>query len=205
MADRYLLLVEGKDDEHVFYHLLKHHQVPQQFAVKRQDGIDRLLETLPVQLKASDLERLGVVVDANTNLDARWQSLRDILIRAGYHGIPLSPHPDGTVVEQAGKPIVGIWLMPDNRLPGTLEDFCGFLVPPDDPLWGRAERCLQQIPEDERRFPMERWSQARIHTWLAWQKEPGAPLGQAITARYLDADAPHVQQLMNWVRRVFGL
>jgi hypothetical protein len=173
--------------------------------VKNQEGIDKLLENLPVQLKASDLERLGVVVDANTNLDARWQSLRGILIRAGYQDVPLSPQPDGTIVEQAGRPIVGIWLMPNNELPGMLEDFCGFLVPPGDPLWDQAEQCLQQIPENERRFPPERCSKARIHTWLAWQEEPGNPLGTAITARYLDADAPHAQQLIDWVRQLFDL
>ncbi len=46
---------------------------------------------------------------------------------------------------------------------------------------------------------------AEIHTWLAWQEEPGSPLGQAITKRYLDADAPRAQQLMDWVRRLFDL
>lgn len=46
---------------------------------------------------------------------------------------------------------------------------------------------------------------AEIHTWLAWQKEPGKPLGQAITARYLNPNAPDAQQLIAWIRRVFHL
>ena len=40
----------------------------------------------------------------------------------------------GTVVENAGSRL-GIWLLPDNRSPGKLEDFLALLVPPDD-------RCL---------------------------------------------------------------
>jgi hypothetical protein len=37
------------------------------------------------------------------------------------------------------------------------------------------------------------------------QEEPEKPMGQAITARYLDADAPHVQELIAWIRKLFEL
>lgn len=46
---------------------------------------------------------------------------------------------------------------------------------------------------------------ANIHTWLSWQEEPGKPMGQAITKRYLDTSAPHAQQLIDWMRRLFAL
>jgi hypothetical protein len=55
------------------------------------------------------------------------------------------------------------------------------------------------------KFRLEHRSKACVHTWLAWQEEPGTPMGQAITARYLDADALHAQQLMRWFRKVFDL
>ena len=42
----------------------------------------------------------------------------------------------------------GVWLMPDNRLPGMLEDFVRFMVRPDDRLWPRVEDVLQSIPEN---------------------------------------------------------
>jgi hypothetical protein len=95
--------------------------------------------------------------------------------------------------------------MPDNTLPGMLENFIQFLVPPDNALWPRAEECVAQIPEPERRFPPEHQIKAHVHTWLAWQEEPGTPLGLAITKRYLDADVPHAHQLMDWIRRLFDL
>lgn len=47
--------------------------------------------------------------------------------------------------------------------------------------------------------------EAQLHTWLAWQEQPGTPLGLAITNRYFDANAPHAQQLIAWVRRLFSL
>ena len=46
---------------------------------------------------------------------------------------------------------------------------------------------------------------AQLHTWLAWQEQPGTPLGLAITNRYLDANAPHAQKLMDWIRQLFDL
>ncbi len=54
MADEYLLLVEGKDDRHVFYALLGHHQVPKGFEIKDKEGIDNLLQTLPTELNGLD-------------------------------------------------------------------------------------------------------------------------------------------------------
>jgi len=96
--------------------------------------------------------------------------------------------------------------MPDNTLSsGMLEHFIGFLVPAGDPLWYRAEDCIEHIPPETRRFPPQHQIKAHVHTWLAWQIEPGAPLGQAITKRYLDADAPHARQLIAWLRRLFEL
>lgn len=198
-----LLWVEGKNDQHVFYNLLKHHQIPEQFEI-----IDNILDDLPVQLKASELQRLGIVVDADLDIKPRWDALSRILTGAGQVALPSTPDPAGTIVEveQADRVLtVGLWIMPDNQLPGLLEDFVSFLVPANDPLWGRAEDCVRHIPEKQRRFRDQHRVKAYLHTWLAWQKEPGKPMGQAITARYLDANLPPAHQLMSWVKQLFEL
>jgi len=124
---------------------------------------------------------------------------------AGYRAVPRDPLPDGSIIQQEDMPVVGIWLMPDNRLPGMLEDFVGFLVPQGNHLWVRASDCLSGIPEEHRCFPLNHQIKAHIHTWLAWQEEPGTPLGLAITKRYLDADATHARKLIDWIRQLFNL
>lgn len=200
------LLVEGKDDEHVFYSLLAYHNIPVLFKIKNKEGIDKLLDTLDVELERSGLKHLGVVVDADSDLNARWQRLRNILIKLGYELIPLEPDPEGTIIHQYGQPTVGIWLMPNNKISGMLENFVSFLVPDSNNLlWSIAGEAVQQIPEHERRFPPIHLIKARLYTWLAWQEEPGTPMGLAITKRYFDADAPHAQQLINWIRQLFEL
>lgn len=198
------LLVEGNDDEHVLYSLLTYYQVPERFKIRNKQGVDKLLETLDVELKRSGLERLGIMVDADRDLLARWQSLRSILGASGYH-VPLTPDLNGTIIKQIDQPTVGIWVMPDNTLPGMLEDFASFLIPADDGLWPLAESVVQQVITTKRLFPESHLMKARIHSWLAWQEEPGTPLGLAITRRYLDADASHARQLIAWIRQLFEL
>lgn len=208
MGEKDVLLVEGKDDEHVFYALLEHHQIPELFTIQNKEGIDNLLETLPLELKRSDLDHLGIVIDANTDLSGRWSSLRTILLKAGDVNVPESPEPEGTILllQRPDREVkVGIWLMPDNQLPGMLEDFIEFLVPEGDGLWPRAVDCVDGIPTEERRFRPRHRQKSNVHTWLAWQEDPGTPLGQAITKHYLDAESQRAHQLVDWIRRLFDL
>ena len=102
--------------------------------------------------------------------------------------LPDNPNPDGTIGclqrEDGSTLVVGIWIMPNNQLPGMLEDFIKFLVPADKTsLWDRAEHSVNEIPPDERLFRPIDQQKAYLATWLAWQKRPGIPLGAAIHQR----------------------
>ena len=148
---------------------------------------------------------MGIVLDADEHLDRRWQSISHTLQASGYGAIPAEPTQDGTIVEQPGKVRFGAWIMPDNKLPGILEDFVGYLVPPDDRLWDQARLCVESAASLDRRFPAQSRSKAIIHTWLAWQEEPGSPLGSAITKRYLDAESSFAARFVDWLRRLYEL
>ncbi len=123
---------------------------------------------------------------------------------AGYANIIEEPQSQGSVFEPPQNSLLprwGIWLMPDNRVPGILEDFLRFLVPDDDPLLLRAERAVNTLPE--MRFEALKRPKGLMLTWLAWQAEPGKPYGQAITARYLDASLPAAKVFASWLKRIF--
>src|SRR5579859_1864133 len=129
--DRKRLLVEGNDDANVCYHLLKSHHI----AVKERDtrkasngieiveknGVENLLVSLHVELRDNRLASLGVLVDADEDIVGRWQSIRTILLNAGYSTVPMQSHPEGTLIDESGRPTVGVWIMPNNELPGMLE------------------------------------------------------------------------------------
>lgn len=207
MANGKILLVEGPDDEYVLKHICGNRGIPRLDEVKPHGGADTLLESIPVRLKASeDGDIVGVVIDADTDVKARWRSLRRRLINAGYQNVPADPAPDGTILDPPAQmllPRVGIWIMPDNQTNGILEDFLQFLVPQGDSLFHHVQSSVATIPVADRRFSPLAEPKAIIHTWLAWQEEPGKPLGTAITARFLDPNVPQVDVLVAWLNRLF--
>jgi hypothetical protein len=93
--------------------------------------------------------------------------------------------------------------MPNNRVPGILEDFLRYLVPPGNALFSYAEQSVNGIAEDLRMFRPVDTPKALIHTWLAWQKEPGKPLGISITAGFLAHTAVEAEAVVNWIQRLF--
>ena len=83
------LLVEGKNDQHVIWALCNQHQLPENFSVeipeeKGTGGIEALLDQLPARLDEPNLQTLGIVVDADQDLLARWQSVANRLNTIGY-------------------------------------------------------------------------------------------------------------------------
>jgi hypothetical protein len=124
MADRLLLVVEGPDDKHVLWAILNRHQFMPPFTVRDEGGFQTLLARASIHLKpGTDLERFGIVIDADADCRTRWQEVKRVLSRAGYGDIPEDPDPIGTVIEHEDLPRVGVWIMPDNILPGMLEDW----------------------------------------------------------------------------------
>lgn len=210
-ASRHRLFVEGRDDQHAIIHLLKRHGYdwdggPSVPFVHDAQGIDALLEALPAALKS--YVRVGVVVDADLSLIDRWDRIRCILAKSGINA-PASPFPQGFVLADVGfarLERIGIWLMPDNKSPGTLEDFLSRLVPADDTCWPHAEASTKEACETHGApLPPKDMAKGVIYSWLAWQKEPGLPFGTAITARTLGHESVDATAFVAWFRRLFEL
>jgi hypothetical protein len=132
MPGKRILLVEGTDDEHVLKHLCGQRGVGRLDEIKPQGSVEPLLENFPVRLKESEIEVLGVVLDADTDVAGRWDALKHRLKQAGYGGVPDHPDASGTILVPPANtllPRFGVWIMPDNQSKGVLEDFLSFVVP----------------------------------------------------------------------------
>ena len=197
------LLVEGSDDQHVVWGLLKHHSFPQTFTVEEKGGIDTVLSTFPVQAKGSGVEAVGIMIDADEGAVNRWNSVKAAIERLGYVTCPDDLPAEGLVLSENGLPKIGAWIMPDNRLSGMLEDFVALLVPASDALWLHSIAAIDNIPEELKEFSPKHICKARIHTWLAWKNDPGTPMGLAINKKYLDANSVSAQGFLNWLDRLF--
>ena len=219
-----ILFVEGSDDEHTIYALCNHFnliptfkdvfevevpdskgEVNKKAKATEKGGFNNVLKALQASLNGSLIERVGIVIDADSDLQARWQSVKSILERAGYEDLDKKPNPDGTIIIQADKMIFGVWIMPDNKIEsGYLETFLTHLVPKKNKSWEQAKNCVDAL-EDKPfiKQNVDHTTKAEIHTFLAWQEEPGKPFGQAITAKYLQADNPNCKKFIEWLNRLF--
>ena len=208
MANGKILLVEGTDDKHVMKHICGNRGIPHLDKVEKYGSVEKLIESikvrLPLLIEEGDI--VGIVIDADTEISDRWKSIRNRIISVGYQNVPDQPDPSGTILDPpAGTylPRLGVWIMPNNQTSGILEDFLRFLVPKPNILFDHVRDSVKTIPEGERRFKPLDEPKAIIHTWLAWQKEPGRPFGTAISACFLDPNVPEVDVLVAWLKRLF--
>lgn len=203
------LLVEGNDDFHVIVALCKHFNIKENFEIIDCKGIDNLLEGLPVRLKGSSTTKtIGVVIDADTDLDVRWATIRQILITVGkYADIPDTCPAEGFIITPSTPDDIkfGLWIMPDNNTSGMLEDFTTSLIHTDDDLLPIVDETLYRIETSRHnKYSLIHHEKARIHTWLAWQETPGTPMGLAITKRYLTTEPPICGKFVDWLQRLFN-
>ena len=189
------------------------HQVEKTFEVKvpteadlHADGFQAMLKGIPLRLKQSGFQTLGLVIDADANIQNRWQSIRNRLINEGYDNLPEQPIPGGLVCIDANKPNIGVWLMPNNQDNGMLEDFIACLIPENDSISPIARQYVETIENQNlNRYHINHHSKAFIHSWLACQNQPGSPMGHAITSNILLHNAPLANEFVNWLNELFIL
>lgn len=183
------------------------------------DEDQRLVEHIRTLLKPVDLtaeDRFGIVVDADHPKAAdpddgfrkRWVQVSENLRQLGYSDIPDAPEPTGTIVgmNQDDRPWVGVWMMPDNRSPGKLEDFARRLVKSgDEGLWDHAGQATAEATSKGAKFAPKDQIKGHVHAFLAWHDVPGVPMGLAITKKFLDADSMHARDFIAWLCRLYGL
>ena len=194
-----VLLVEGADDEHVVWHLRNRHQGMPEFCIRDKGGIEGLLEDIGLEILAPSRKAIGILVDANDDLNARWSAVANRLREENIE-VPSSPELTGTIINS--NPRVGIWLMPNNTSPGELENFVSEMIPDDDPVWPLSADYIEGIPQADRKFAEKKILRAKIHAWLATREDP-RQMGAAIGARDLHVDGPLSTTFASWLRELF--
>ena len=197
-----VLLVEGRDDRHVLDHIRRFHNPMPFFEIVDKEGLEKLIAAIGPELKAPGRRAVGIVVDANEDIEARWAAVTDRLGRAGVEVGDRDP--SGTVIRGTSPdPDVGVWIMPDNQSPGELEDFIETMIPRDDSVWPLSRAYIDGIPVESRLFSSRKELRAKVHVWLATRERP-RPMGLAIGAGDLEVGGTVCVELTTWLRRLFG-
>ncbi len=197
-----VLLVEGKDDCHVILALARFYQLPENFGIFECDGDEKAPKRLNALIPKSDPgkpQAIGIVLDAT---EGRWAQITAKIAHHRYE-IPALPDPDGMIIEgDDTKPRIGVWIMPDNSNLGMLEDFLLAGVPPVGVAVATEAVDLAKRKQVTT-FKDVHYSKAVIHTYLAWQDEPGRPLGQSVTSKMLSPETPEAKRFVAWLRKLF--
>lgn len=203
-----VLLVEGNTDCHVVMAICGAHNVENNLFGLYDCGSDeQAIRRLNALIAAPESEQpltIGLMLDADQQgAEGRWQRITRKLQGKPY-AFPPSPVPNGTIIDasEPGYPRLGFWLMPNNQTTGMLEDFIKEMIPAAHV--DLIERCLL-IARDEGCATYKPVHQAKavVHTYLAWQDEPGHPIGQSITARVLKPQTPTAHQFTGWLAALF--
>jgi hypothetical protein len=203
---RACLLVEGKDDCHVALAIYNRYCPPKQLDIRDCKGRDKVLDKLEALFADSNAPRaIGILVDAEDNPEAFWASAREKLKEYEYD-VPL-PRPREAAFFSTPRPLppVTVWIMPDNHRPGALEDLVREMMPREACQY--VEKTVAQAQQDGvTTFKDPHWSKAIVHTYLAWQDEPGKPMGISITNANLQPEqCPAAQLLAKWLDTLFSL
>ena len=199
-SDSRVLLVEGQDDEYVVSRLLEQHKSALPFSILNKQTISKLLPSIRLEIRAPGRQVVGILVDANDNVPARWKAVTDRLSEVDISP-PTSPDSAGTIID--GTPRVGIWLMPNNESLGELEDFVAQMIPDGDEVWPLSQRYIEEIPEAERKFSAKKKLRAQLYAWLAAREDP-RQMGLAIRARDLEVDGELSNTFVAWLTKLFG-
>ena len=196
------MLVEGNDDFNVVWRIAEISEIPQ-FHIQQAAGIDNLLDRIESHVNFPGRRAAGILVDANDDLPTRWQAVSDRLAPLGIT-LPQNPDPAGTIIPAQGRlPRIGVWLWPDNRNPGELEDFIISLIPQNDPIWPLSENYIDTIlARHLNEFTPGKKSRAQVHAWLAVREDPRR-MGQAIQYGDLNPNAPPFAAFATWLTRLF--
>lgn len=203
------LFVEGMNDLHVISSLCEHHKIAENFNIEPCGSDERVVKLLRIALtNPAVYQRVGIVIDADNDIENRWRQLVYILEKSGkYDCSRLKLSADGLIIHplNACDTIVGVWVMPNNSLEGMLEDFVLQLVSPVDILMQKAESILSELEtEGIQHYKKVHRSKAKVHTFLAWQDEPGKPMGQAITAHIFNPDAVQAKIFIDWLNKLYN-
>lgn len=195
-----VILVEGKDDAIVVKRIVEGN-AEKSVETRGFEGKDRLLDNIEGFLLGSAAKSVGIIADANADLEDRWKAIRNRLTncKLGVE-IPDRLPQDGLILNC--KPRVGVWLMPDNENSGALESFLEQMIP-EGAQWNLAVEYVNDAVGkgiESVRGKNDVWlMKAKIYAWLAIE-DPGMKTGTAIDSGKLKLDGELCQRFISWIK-----
>jgi hypothetical protein len=196
ISEDLLLLVEGRDEFHLFEQLIEScfSYTPgiQVMDIGGKTTLGRNLKTVyAAALSRPSLRAIGVVRDADASAAASFQSVRDSVQQAGY-----TPPPTHAEFSDA-SPSIGIFIAPDGSAPGAIETICRRSVQEEE-----AARCADayiDCLETHNALKSDLPDKAFTHAYLAATSDPVARVGEGALQGVWNFQSPAFANLREFV------
>ncbi len=206
-----ILVVEGDSDRQVVRTILR--RVASEFPtddinVEDAKGVGNVINTIHVRLTSSPFDSnspaaaAGIIVDADDDIARIWHRVVSQFKRAGVNVPPTcGPAPGGSIFVRPKPHLkVGVWVMPNNKCSGELEDFLASMVPREDTDWPLARKYVHST---KGKFGKKR-KRAEVWAWIATRKYPSR-FDEAIKNGDLCTDGELCQRFIAWLNRLFAV
>lgn len=189
---RKLLLVEGQDEVSVFDRLANQMNISniQTFDVGGKDQFPKRFPALIVLPGFAQVEQIGLIRDADDNHADAFASLCGVLTKEGF------PKPPGDHSFSPGSPAIGVFILPNNKDNGVLEDL---LVESVDQT--EAFNCVDSFSDciSELENRPKNLSKSRAQAYLAAMPDECRSVGVGAKKKYWDFDAPCFDPLKSFL------
>ena len=207
------LVVEGIDDLYSVVGVMRAHiswpadQVKAPVWIDRFGSVDEILKPdhINMLMKSSNIQMLGIMVDANSNCSSRYKSIYDRFSEF-FPNTPRKLPRDGMVVENDDRRRFGVWIMPDNVSDGALEDFLIPLIPDaGQALLKHVDASVETARNVGASYRDAHANKARLYSWLALQDPPTQNPRQALYSKALDPRLPTAMPFVTWFKKLYRL
>lgn len=215
------LWVEGQEDYYVVRHLFESSFLGDKtrlpFKIKDKKGIQQVFDDFSAEARGRYFNTYGIVIDADQSPEDRWNSARRLMQELGAN-VPKVLDPQGVILERqktnrVRHPRLGVWIMPDNRSSGEVEDFFSSMLT-DDPVWPECGRFVEAIRkrwvltstpssrDGNRLFKQNKSGKAKVRVWRAIQRDP-LRMGAMIKRGMVTHTNPLSQTFLQWLCNLF--
>ncbi len=195
ISSKKLLLVEGKDEENFFQALLSimaYDNKIQVIGVSGKGNFSSKFNTLVKAPNFSDVESIGFVRDADNNAKSAFESICSVLRTKNY----VAPISSG--LYSNGNPRIGVFIMPDNKSCGMLEDLCLQSIK-NLPINDCISDFIGCIPNKDKSFES---SKSKVQIYLSSKTPIVNNLGLGAQKKYWDFDNPCFNEIKEFIKNL---
>ena len=196
-SDR-LLLVEGQDEKNLTTAMLGRWDVGgiQIIDVGGKDNFKPRIDALMSSARSRNLplSAIGVMRDADNSPTSALESVTDTLRSLR---LPV-PNVHGAFI--SGPPSVGVFILPDGKSQGSVEDLCWASV--EDTSAAQCSTSYLNCLQDLAALRSKNTAKTLVHAYLAAQEEPYARAGEGALKGYWPFEHPAFAALKEFVNRL---